>query len=140
MYLRTRTRTYTRVRVARQDTYAEIGRNSAGVSRHQYIIEIYKFSSTPANASARAYTDRRAPARIHGRSGCSGSAAPLKRRARGRATTISAVLTGEIFKRPSLILPPSRVEHRPYSTLRASLALLGSRTSLASITGAVHAK
>jgi len=59
---RAHTCTRVRVRVARQDTYAEIGRNSAGVSRHQYIIEIYKFSSTPADASARAramHTDTR---------------------------------------------------------------------------------
>lgn len=34
------------------------------------------------------------------------------------------VLTGEIFKRPSLILPPWCLERHPYSALRASLALL----------------
>lgn len=55
---------------AREDTYAEIGRNS-GRSQRQYIIEIYKFSSTPA---------------LEKRSGCcggdGGGVAPLKRRAR----------------------------------------------------------
>lgn len=94
----------------------------------QYIIEIYKFSSTLALSSRR----------LGCGGGDGGSIAPLKPAREGRATTISAVLTGEIFKRPSLILPPSRVERRPYSTLRASRALLD--PYLTSITRTVHAK
>lgn len=95
-------------------------------SQRQYIIEIYKFSSTPA---------RKEVGMLWWRwwRRCS-----FKTAREGRATTISAVLTGEIFKRPSLILPPSRVERRPYSTLRASRVLLD--PYLASITRTVHAK
>lgn len=93
----------------------------------QYIIEIYKFSSTLALFSKVGMRWWRR------RQYCS-----FKPAREGRATTISAVLTGEIFKRPSLILPPSRVERRPYSTLRASRALLD--PYLTSITRTVHAK
>lgn len=71
-------------------------------------MDIYKFSRTP---------------------GRRGGIRPLlkvtgERKAENRLS-ISTVLTGEIFKRPSLILPPSCLERHPYSTLRrTSPALL----------------